>query len=82
MGGDAAPPAPSSTLHAVHKHISSRCGSVSAAFLACKAGNANPEACVKQGDAVTSCVVALCVPGRAGRREAAGSGGGGGQVHL
>jgi hypothetical protein len=60
MAGDDAP-APSATLHAVHKHINIRCGGVSDAFLACKSGNANPEACVKQGDAVTSCVVALCV---------------------
>ena len=60
MAGDDAP-APSATLHAVHKHINIRCGGVSDAFLACKSGNANPEACVKKGNAVTSCVVALCV---------------------
>lgn len=58
---DTAAPAPSATLNAVHKHISSRCGAVSAAFLACKSGNADPEVCAKQGEAVTGCVVALCV---------------------
>ena len=57
-------PPPSSTLNATHKHIGRRCADVNAAFMACKAGNARPDACLKAGEAVTSCVVELCVPAR------------------
>jgi hypothetical protein len=53
-------PPPSSTLSAVWKHIDSRCSQVSAAFMACKAADANPETCLKQGAAVTACAVELC----------------------
>ena len=59
---EAEAPATSATLYAVHKHVASRCGDVSAAFMACKAADQNPEVCLKQGAAVTSCVVKLCVP--------------------
>jgi hypothetical protein len=66
---EAEAPATSATLYAVHKHVASRCGDVSAAFMACKAADQNPEVCLKQGAAVTSCVVKLCVPG--GRKRSA-----------
>jgi hypothetical protein len=61
---DAEAPATSATLYAVHQHVATRCGDVSAAFLACKAGDQNPEVCLKQGAAVTTCVVGLCAPRR------------------
>jgi hypothetical protein len=67
---EAEAPATSATLYAVHKHVGSRCGSVSAAFMACKAADQNPEACLKQGAAVTSCVVGLCAPAPRRRRAA------------
>ena len=60
---EAEAPATSATLYAVHKHVAARCGDVSAAFMACKAADQNPEVCLKQGAAVTSCVVKLCAPG-------------------
>lgn len=58
---EAGAPAPSATLYATHKHIAARCAAASAAFLACKGRDANPEVCLKEGSAVTACVVSLCV---------------------
>ena len=64
---EAEAPATSATLYAVHKHVAARCGDVSAAFMACKAADRNPEVCLKQGAAVTGCVVKLCAPGHTRR---------------
>jgi hypothetical protein len=85
MADAAEAPATSATLYAVHKHVASRCAGVSAAFLACKQGDQNPEVCLKQGAAVTGCVVGLCVPRsrparRVGRRGVMLAAGGGTQA--
>ena len=50
----------SSVLFAVSKQIASACADKNRAFLACKKRDKNPEACLNEGDAVTSCVVDLC----------------------
>jgi hypothetical protein len=57
-----AAPTPSATLNAVHKHVALRCARVNSAFMACKAADNNPAACLAPGEAVTSCVVELCAP--------------------
>lgn len=54
-----AAPTPSATLNAVHKHVARRCARVSSAFMACKAADAAPSACLVPGEALTSCVVEL-----------------------
>jgi NADH dehydrogenase (ubiquinone) 1 alpha subcomplex subunit 8 len=54
-----APPPTSAVLMSLSKHIAVRCSKVNKAYMACKQNDANPEACLPQGDAVTSCVIDL-----------------------
>lgn len=54
-----APPPTSAVLMSLSKHIAVRCSKVNKAYMACKDGDANPESCLAQGDAVTSCVIDL-----------------------
>lgn len=49
----------SSVLFAISKQIASACADKNRAFLACKKRDKHPEACLTEGDAVTSCVVDL-----------------------
>jgi len=49
----------SSVLMSASKLISSECGGVSKAYIACKKKDPNPEACLGEGDVVTSCVIDL-----------------------
>lgn len=44
------------------KLIAIECGAPSRAYMACKKRDANPETCLAEGDAVTGCVINLCVP--------------------
>lgn len=53
-----APPI-SAVLYAISKHIATKCSKQNKAFAECKQRDANPELCLQQGDAVTSCVVDL-----------------------
>ena len=46
----------SSVLYAAHKHIGERCKEVSMNFLRCKKKDLDPSACLKQGEAVMSCM--------------------------
>merc|ERR1711924_452975 len=48
-----------SVLHAAHGQIASACASQNQAFLACKNKDANPAACLPQGEQVTGCVLSL-----------------------
>jgi len=58
--GEEPPPVPaSSVLMSASKLISSECGGVSKAYIACKKKDPNPEACLGEGDVVTSCVIDL-----------------------
>lgn len=59
MAEKPAPPPTSSVLLAISKHIAAQCGKQNRAFLECKGRDRNPEACLKEGDAVTACVVDL-----------------------
>ncbi|PRW57307.1 NADH dehydrogenase [ubiquinone] 1 alpha subcomplex subunit 8-B-like [Chlorella sorokiniana] len=54
-----APPPTSAVLMSLSKHIAVRCSKVNKAYMDCKANDANPEKCLAQGDAVTSCVIDL-----------------------
>ena len=47
----------SSVLFAVHKHLRQRCAGKTAAFLACKKSDQDPEKCLKEGAAMTGCMV-------------------------
>eukprot|EP00658_Telonema_sp_P-2_P016439 TRINITY_DN16385_c0_g1_i1.p1 TRINITY_DN16385_c0_g1~~TRINITY_DN16385_c0_g1_i1.p1 ORF type:complete len:128 (+),score=41.73 TRINITY_DN16385_c0_g1_i1:146-529(+) len=47
------------TLHAAHAQIGEHCKAANKAFMECKASNAHPAACLKQGDDVTKCAIAL-----------------------
>ena len=47
----------SSVLFASHKHLQTRCSSQTAAYLACKKGNQDPEMCLKEGAKVTGCML-------------------------
>ena len=47
----------SSVLFAVHKHLQGRCASKTSAFLACKKNDQDPEKCLKEGAAMTGCLV-------------------------
>ena len=59
---DAEAPVPvSSVLLAVSRQIASACAAQNRAFLDCKRRDRNPEACLKEGDEVTGCVIDLCV---------------------
>lgn len=49
----------SAVLMAISKHVAVRCGKVNRAYMHCKDKDANPESCLAEGDAVTSCVVDL-----------------------
>ena len=59
---------------AAHKYIGTKCAEQSKAFMACKAANQNPEACLSKAAAVTGCVVDLCAHAAhaAGAREGEG----------
>jgi NADH dehydrogenase (ubiquinone) 1 alpha subcomplex subunit 8 len=54
-----APPPTAAVLMSLSKHIAVRCAKVNRAYMACKANDANPESCLQQGDAVTTCVIDL-----------------------
>ena len=54
---DDAPPPTSAVLMSISKHIAIRCKKPNAAFIACKKEDRNPEACLSQGNAVTSCTI-------------------------
>ncbi len=61
MAADAEAPVPvSSVLLAVSRQIASTCAAQNRAFLDCKRRDKNPEACLKEGDDVTGCVINLC----------------------
>lgn len=47
----------SAVLMSVSKHIAVRCQKVNKAYMDCKANDANPEKCLREGVAVTSCVL-------------------------
>ncbi|OUS49029.1 hypothetical protein BE221DRAFT_59342, partial [Ostreococcus tauri] len=47
----------SSVLFAVRKHAGRTCASHTAAFLACKRGDQDPETCLREGAALTGCLV-------------------------
>ena len=59
------PAATSAVLYAAAKHIGAACSSPNAEFVACKQKDGNPAACLPQGDAVTGCVLTVCVGGEA-----------------
>ena len=52
-----APPPTSAVLMSISKHIAVRCKKPNAAFIVCKKEDRNPEACLSQGNAVTSCTI-------------------------
>ena len=54
-----APPPTSAVLMSLSKHIAVRCAKINRAYMACKDKDANPEACLAEGDSVTSCVIDL-----------------------
>ncbi|KAK9822386.1 hypothetical protein WJX81_007040 [Elliptochloris bilobata] len=54
---DTGPPPTSAVLMSISKHIAVRCKKPNAAFIACKKVDRNPEACLSQGNAVTSCTI-------------------------
>lgn len=56
MGDDGDVPT-SSILFAVRKHAGRTCASHTAAFLACKRGDQDPETCLREGAALTGCLV-------------------------
>jgi hypothetical protein len=56
------PPPVSAVLYSIAKHVAARCGKENRAFIECKKKDKNPEACLKEGDAVTQCTIDLCVP--------------------
>lgn len=50
----------SALLMAASKHVAVSCSKVNAAYIECKdKNNGNPSACLKEGEAVTGCVVNL-----------------------
>lgn len=50
----------SALLMAASKHVAVTCSKVNAAYIECKdRNNGNPSACLKEGEAVTGCVVNL-----------------------
>lgn len=53
------PPPTTAVLLAVAKHISFACAKTNKAYLECKQKDKNPEACLQQGEAVTSCAIDL-----------------------
>lgn len=59
MAEGQAPPPTSAVLMSLSKHIAVRCAKVSRVYMACKDKDANPQTCLEQGDAVTSCVIDL-----------------------
>ncbi len=54
---DAGPPPTSAVLMSISKHIAVRCKKPNTAFIECKKADRNPEACLRQGNAVTSCTI-------------------------
>mmetsp|Transcript_19779 Transcript_19779/g.62931 ORF Transcript_19779/g.62931 Transcript_19779/m.62931 type:complete len:97 (+) Transcript_19779:201-491(+) len=59
MADDGAPAPTGSVLLAASKHIGSYCNEQSMTYMKCKAKDQNPEACLKQGEAVSRCVLNL-----------------------
>ncbi|GMH45170.1 hypothetical protein BSKO_13127 [Bryopsis sp. KO-2023] len=49
----------SAVLMAISKHIAIRCRDQNKAFMDCKKLDRNPEKCLAEGDAVTSCAVGI-----------------------
>lgn len=47
----------SSVLFAVHKHLQRRCADKTSAFIQCKRNDENPEKCLKEGAAMTGCLL-------------------------
>jgi NADH dehydrogenase (ubiquinone) 1 alpha subcomplex subunit 8 len=54
---DETPPPTSAVLMSISKHLAARCSKQSKAFIECKRKDKNPEACLKEGDAVTACAI-------------------------
>eukprot|EP00899_Mesostigma_viride_P013241 jgi/Mesvir1/21918/Mv01975-RA.1 len=52
-------PPNSFVLMAAAKHVAASCAAQNAGYIACKKQNADPQECLKQGDAVTTCVLSL-----------------------
>ena len=50
----------SAVVMSISKHIAIRCHDQNRAFMMCKKADRNPEKCLKEGDAVTSCVIDMC----------------------
>jgi NADH dehydrogenase (ubiquinone) 1 alpha subcomplex subunit 8 len=46
-------------LTSISKHIAVSCAKENAAFIECKRQDRNPEVCLEQGAAVTTCVADL-----------------------
>jgi len=61
---DAGPPPTSAVLMSISKHIAVRCKKPNTAFIECKKADRNPEACLRQGNAVTSCTIDVYAPPR------------------
>ena len=59
MASNDMPRLTSEALYAASNFINEECAAVNSAFMKCKAGNANPAACLEKGSAVTSCVAAV-----------------------
>eukprot|EP00958_Prasinococcus_capsulatus_P008948 scaffold879_cov410-Prasinococcus_capsulatus_cf.AAC.33 len=57
MSSDSDAAISSSTLLCSWKHITASCGDKNEAWFRCKNNDRNPAACLKEGDAVTECVV-------------------------
>ncbi len=51
--------AKSSVLYAAAKEIGTHCAAANTAFLRCKAKDADPEKCLREGEAVQECALAV-----------------------
>ena len=51
--------AKSSVLYAAAKEIGAHCAEANTAFLRCKAKDPNPETCLREGEAVQECALAV-----------------------
>mmetsp|Transcript_12858 Transcript_12858/g.25448 ORF Transcript_12858/g.25448 Transcript_12858/m.25448 type:complete len:121 (-) Transcript_12858:159-521(-) len=56
---DGTPLPVSHLLYAANKYIAGDCYSANKEFMACKTNDANPAACLKQGERVQACVAAV-----------------------
>lgn len=56
---DAAPVPTSAVLMSAWTQIATKCSSQNKTFMACKASDADPAACLRQGDEVSGCVLSV-----------------------